>query len=171
MQDAIDRPLSKEALTERFRALCDDKRFADLPGKIEIDAWGRLIVSPASNRHGLIQARVSKRLAVLGGESLVEAAVLTRAGVLVADVAWVSPAFLEAHATESPYTQAPELCIEVVSPSNSTRELSDKVAAYLGAGAVEVWLLHPHDKRVEHFGNAGLRGDTAFQVDLTGVMD
>ena len=171
MQDAIDRPLSKEALTERFRALCEDKRFANLPGKIEIDAWGRLIVSPASNRHGLIQARLSKRLAVLGGESPVKVAVLARAGVLVADVAWVSPAFLQAHGMESPYTAAPELCIEVASPSNSPRELTDKVAAYLGAGAVEVWLLHPHDKRVEYFGNAGLLEDTAYPADLTGVMD
>ena len=40
-------------------------------------------------------------------------------------------------------TRAPELCIEVVSPSNSRKELREKVAAYLEAGAEEVWIRLP----------------------------
>ncbi len=58
----------------------------------------------------------------------------------VADVAWGSDAFIGAHGFATPYPAAPELCIEIVSPSNSAEEIREKVALYLLRGAVEVWL-------------------------------
>lgn len=35
---------------------------------------------------------------------------------------------------------APPVCIEVLSPSNSEREMQEKAALYFAAGAEEVWL-------------------------------
>lgn len=37
--------------------------------------------------------------------------------------------------------RAPELCVEVLSPSNTEPEMQQKTAAYLAAGALEVWLV------------------------------
>jgi Uma2 family endonuclease len=34
---------------------------------------------------------------------------------------------------------APEICIEVISSSNSKREISEKIALYFNQGALECW--------------------------------
>jgi Uma2 family endonuclease len=171
MAELIEAPLSPEELAERFRALCDDPRFANLPGKIELDLWGRIVMSPASNIHSLLQADLVPRLARLGGKVFTEASVSTRIGVLVADVAWLSPATWNELRTETPLSRAPDLCIEIVSPSNSRKELEEKVAAYLAAGALEVWLVLPKSKRVQVFTQAGEQRTSQFSVDLVGLFD
>ncbi len=44
----------------------------------------------------------------------------------------------------SPFSEgAPELAVEVLSPSNRPREMAEKVAQYLAAGALLVWVLNP----------------------------
>jgi Uma2 family endonuclease len=58
------------------------------------------------------------------------------------------------YGTTSPLPRAPELCVEVLSPTNSRPEMREKTAAYLAAGAVEVWLV-AEDGTVEMFGAAG----------------
>jgi Uma2 family endonuclease len=169
--EVISEPLSSEALGARYRELCADPRFANLPGKIELDVWGRILMSPANNFHGMVQTRLSQRLGPLGGQAFVEASVATQAGLLVADVAWASPEFVRAHDTETPFTRAPELCIEVASPSNSLKELHEKTAAYLASGAVEAWVAFPQSKRVEFFGIDGPLQASRYAVDLAGLFD
>jgi Uma2 family endonuclease len=36
--------------------------------------------------------------------------------------------------------RAPEICVEVLSPSNTSGEISEKIALYFEAGAREVWI-------------------------------
>ncbi|MBI4538894.1 MAG: Uma2 family endonuclease [Gemmatimonadetes bacterium] len=43
---------------------------------------------------------------------------------------------------------APNLCIEVVSPSNTAAEIREKVREYLGAGTAEVWVVDPQTRSV-----------------------
>lgn len=68
-------------------------------------------------------------------------------------------------------TRAPQICIEVVSPSNSVKELEEKKSAYLAAGAEEVWIIYPQSKRCEVYGRQGLLQCSARAVDLTGLFD
>ena len=166
MQELIEVPLSSDDLAARYRALCDDPCYANIPGKIELDAWGRMVMSPASNYHSALQALLVRKLAVLGGRPFVEASAVTSAGVLVADVAWASDDFMRVRGFETPYTRAPELCIEIVSPSNSRKELREKVAAYLEAGAVEVWIVFPQSNRIEFHGQEGLLLRSQYAIDL-----
>lgn len=170
VQEVIEAPLSSEELAVRYRGLCDDLRFANLPGKIELDVWGRIVMSPASYYHGLIQGRLCRRLAVLGGEASVEAPVVTPTGVLVADVAWASAEFVRVHGLEHPLKRAPELCIEVASPSNSLKELQEKIQAYLAAGAEEVWIVYQQSKRCEFYDKHGLMQHSTYGVDLAGLF-
>lgn len=170
MREVIEAPLSSEELAARYRALCEDPRFENLPGKIELDSWGRILMSPASNYHGVLQARLSHALAVLGGQALVEASVLTGVGLLVADVAWGSTEFMRVHGSETPFTRAPELCIEIASPSNSVKELREKVDGYLGAGAVEAWIAYPQTKRFEFFTKSGQARASSYAVELSGLF-
>ena len=169
--EIVEKPLSRAELAERFRDVCADPRFANVPGKIELDVWGRMVISPANNRQGLVQLEVGYRLRSLGGKGLVETSIATSAGVLVADVVWASTDFMARHGIETPFMSAPEICIEIASPSNSIKELREKVAAYLDAGAVEAWVMYPQSKRIEFFGQTGKLATTVFAVDLEGVFD
>jgi Uma2 family endonuclease len=169
-REVIEAPLSGEELAVKYRALCADPCYANVPGKIELDVWGRILMSPASNYHSAIQTALSGKLAALGGRAFVEACVLTPAGVLVSDVAWASEEFMRIHGFETPYSRAPELCVEVASPSNSREELNEKIAAYLEAGAEEVWIVYPQSKRCEFHGQQGLMQSSRFAVELADVF-
>ncbi|MFM9970143.1 MAG: Uma2 family endonuclease [Burkholderiales bacterium] len=170
--EVMEQPLSREALAQRFRDLCEDPRFANLPGKVELDAWGKIIVSPANNQHGLLQARLVELLRrSLGGSALVEASISTNPDLRVADVVWASDAFMQTHGRETPFSMAPEICIEVASPSNSARELREKLTAYLAVGAREAWIVYPMTKRIEFFDSAGPLPRTKFALELDRLFD
>jgi Uma2 family endonuclease len=109
---------------------------------VELNGEGTIEMSPASNRHGMRQADIAWTLrnGLAGGRVITECAVLTDIGVRVPDVAWASMEFLSKEGDNTPFTRAPEICVEVRSASNSAREMTEKVSAYLAAGAVEVWV-------------------------------
>ncbi|HLC17161.1 MAG TPA: Uma2 family endonuclease [Thermodesulfovibrionia bacterium] len=114
----------------------------NLPFKIELNEWGNIVMSPASNKHGYLQSelvgflRQHKR----GGKVITECSIDTLQGVKVADVVWGSEDFMRNNGLETPYQQAPEVCIEIVSPSNTEREIKEKINLYLSKGALEVWV-------------------------------
>lgn len=137
-----DRP-TPEALVRRWREILDDPALRDLPYKIELNARGQIEMSPASNLHGYFQHLVASELERLlpDGVVITEASVLTAIGVRVPDVVWSSRAFIEAHGMVTPFPRAPEICVEVLSPSNTREEIDEKIAAYIAAGAIEVWVV------------------------------
>jgi Uma2 family endonuclease len=142
-----------------------DKTLRNLPYKIELDRYGNIVMSPASNRHGRLQLFVGSFLERnLGGEAIAECSIDTSEGVKVADVAWCSPEFLARHGYETPYPAAPEICVEVRSPSNSREEIRTKVSLYLEKGAREVWIVFETGE-VCFFGPEGERRSSLFQVD------
>lgn len=109
------------------------------PFKIELNRWGRIEMSPASNRHGMVQVDVAADLRQRpGGRVIVECSIQTSDGVRVADVAWISDQRLARFGDTTPFTGAPELCVEIKSPTISWAEMHMKAALYLEAGAEEV---------------------------------
>lgn len=170
MQELIEAPLSREELAVRYRGLCEDPLFANVPGKIELDLWGRMVMSPPGAYHGLLQGRLCRMLAALGGETFVEVPIVTSVGLFAPDVAWASVQFMDLHGRENPLMAAPEICIEVVSPSNSVKELQEKREAYLATGAHEVWIVYPKSKRCEFHGAQGPLERSAHAVDLGGLF-
>jgi Uma2 family endonuclease len=169
--EVIEKPLTPAALSTMYQKMCEDPLFANIPGKIELDMWGRILMNPATPYHSKLQVRLARKLDVLGGEVYTEPPIATRAGLLVPDVAWASREIVSRQDEGKPFTRAPGLCIEVASPSNSRQELSEKVAAYLAAGAVEVWIVLPRSKRFEFYGRDGPLPQTAFEVDLSELFD
>ncbi|CAI8886098.1 Uma2 family endonuclease [Methylocaldum szegediense] len=142
-----------------------DKSLQDLPYKIELDRYGNILMSPASNRHGRLQVRIASLLErLLGGEAISECSIDTPEGVKVADVAWCSPEFLARHGYETPYSSAPEICVEIRSPSNSEEEIRFKVGLYLEQGAKEVWIVLETGS-VRFFGPEGERSESSFPID------
>ena len=116
-----------------------DPHLRDLPYKIELNKWGRIEMSPASNQHGLVQVDIATELRQRpGGRVLDKCSIQTTDGVRVADVAWVSDQRLAEFGSQTPYPRAPELCVEVMSPANTWAEMHMKAGLYLQAGADEV---------------------------------
>lgn len=70
-----------------------------------------------------------------GGEVITKCSIQTSDDVKVAEVAWASAIFIAEFGYATPYPKAPELCVEIVSPSNSKQEISEKVELYLAKGA------------------------------------
>ena len=128
----------------------------DLPFKIELNRYGKIEMSPASNKHGRLQLYLGSLLErkLKKGISLTECSIQTIEGVKVADVAWCSKEFIKSHGYETPYTNAPEICIEIVSPSNSKEEMLNKVSWYLQAGAKEVWVVWENEI-IEYYDGSG----------------
>ena len=158
---------SHEALALRWAALCNDPALRDLPYKIELNAFGTIEMSPASTRHARLHAAVAFQLALQlpQGVVLTECPVATDEGVRVPDVAWASAEFAARHGDATPLPQAPEICVEVRSPSNSDDEMAMKTRAYLGAGAVEVWeLSETGELRIVNV--HGLQATSSFGVEI-----
>lgn len=136
-----------------------DKSLQNLPYKIELDAKGRIIMTPASNRHGMYQIKIGALLdrMMRGGHAISEGSIETLDGVQVADVAWASNEFLKKQRTLTPFTHAPEICVEIVLSSNRRAEMDEKITLYLAKGAREVWLcdekghvtFHDHSGRLK----------------------
>jgi Uma2 family endonuclease len=116
----------------------------DLPFKIELNKWGKILMSPASNSHGHIQFEVGAKIrdGKQGhGKVITECSIQTSQGVKVADVAWISDDFFARYGYDTPYKRAPEICVEIVSPSNSKGEMEEKIELYLAKGGREVWIV------------------------------
>jgi Uma2 family endonuclease len=115
----------------------------DLPFKIELNKWGKVLMSPASNNHGRLQYEIGAYIDKHKGSGaiIMECSIQTADGVKVADVAWASDAFIAQYGYDTPYIKAPEICVEVTSTSNSKGEIDEKVQLYLARGAVEVWVV------------------------------
>ena len=125
-----------------WAAVCEDRNLRNLPYKIETDEYGQLIMSPTNYRHGRRQFKIGQRLALLlrGGESAIETAVQTSRGVKVADVTWAPHAFIARHDEASDLPEAPPICVEVISPTNTKGEITGKRELYFERGAREVWV-------------------------------
>jgi Uma2 family endonuclease len=138
-----DSRLSRAELRRRWEQLDDDPLIAAIPCKIELNEKGVIEVSPPTTRHGFLQAYVTRELARQRpeGTTFTECPVETDIGMRMPDVVWASAEFMARHGTEKQFRVAPDLCVEVLSPSNTLPEMAEKTAAYLAAGAREVWLV------------------------------
>jgi Uma2 family endonuclease len=54
---------------------------------------------------------------------------------------WLAPGRTELESGELVLRRAPEICVEIRSPGNSTAEMNEKRAHYFEAGAREVWIV------------------------------
>lgn len=124
-----------------WQQVCEHPNLKDLPFKIEINERGQIVMSPVKILHAIYQGEIEHLLRTLvkTGKSMPECAISTRKGTKVADVAWASPQRLERIKYETECSVAPEICIEVLSKSNTDEEIKEK-QLYFENGAYEVWI-------------------------------
>jgi len=114
---------------KRWDEIVNDPSLRDLPYKVETNHRGQIVLSPHTNRHTFQQKAVQKKLDELlsGGEAFQELAIATSGGTKQADVVWSSDdRMAEMRETGDPTTLAPEICVEVLSSSNTEEEIREK---------------------------------------------
>lgn len=157
-----------QALLVRWDEVLKEPTLRDLPYKIELNAWGKVEMTPASNRHSRLQAALAAQFdrQLIGGVAFTECSILTSIGIRCPDVAWASPEFIAAYGEITPYNRAPEICVEILSPSNVQAEIDEKTRAYLAAGAHEVWIVSEAGN-VRYFGPGGEKPRSDFPLAIS----
>lgn len=138
---------------EQWNEIVNDPALRELPYKVETNAQGQIILSPQTNRHSVQQKRIQDLLDEHAPEGMSppELALATSQGVKVPDVAWMSDGRWEQmQNTGDPSTLAPEICVEVLSESNTVDEMAEKRALYRDSGAEEVWIVE-QDGRIRFY--------------------
>jgi Uma2 family endonuclease len=127
-----------------WQEIVSDPTLEDLPHKVETNEQGQLILSPHTNRHSDLQEAIQDLLREHApeGRQPPEYALATPKGVKAPDVVWMSPEReREMASTGDPSTLAPEICVEVMSSSNTEDEMEAKRQLYRSVGAEEVWIV------------------------------
>jgi Uma2 family endonuclease len=127
----------------RWKEILADPELAKLPYRIETDQYGRILMSPPpASRHGRRQIKIGALLLQLlpEGETISECPVSTAGGIRAVDVAWLAPDRAEIGQDPIVFVRAPDICVEILSPSNTSSETDEKRVLYFDAGASEVWI-------------------------------
>ena len=143
--------------------VCADPNLRDLPFKIELNRLNQIVMSPAHPRHSRLQTKIARVLGDLmsDGEAIVELAIETKDSTKVPDVVWASNATIARRSNEISWLSAPEICVEVLSPANTTEEMDKKRFLYFERGAMEVWLCS-WDGNMTFYGTTGKLKNSEF---------
>ncbi len=154
----------------QWQDVLSDKSLQDLPYKIELNEYGKIEMSPASFIHSLLQGEIAQRLGGLpNGRVFTELAIQTSMGVRVPDVSWGTDDYVQKHIRDVFASNAPEICIEIISTSNSQKEMQDKIKLFINAGAREVWLV-TDDGSVSYYDETGQISVSFYKVNLNQLI-
>jgi Uma2 family endonuclease len=123
--------------------------------------WGQVVaLTRPKMKHAKLQSRLVRLLRPKAEHlGVVESEVAFRAlaeyDLRGADVAFVSRQRWDDTPDDDNLRGSPELVIEVLSPSNTRREMHEKATLYLATGAQEFWLLDAKQKNVTAVRHAG----------------
>ncbi|MGH9439396.1 MAG: Uma2 family endonuclease [Terriglobia bacterium] len=151
------------------KTLLTVEEFLRLPepvdGQLELIEGELVQMSPTMPLHNLIRDRL---LILLGtflkgralGTLLAEQAfILSEHTVRIPDLAFACEGRLK-DLRQLP-KGAPDLAIEVISPSNTLREMDQKISDYFAAGCKRIWVVYPEEREVYIHGVAGITRRTA----------
>jgi Uma2 family endonuclease len=139
---------------EQFARLDDDGNY-----RLELER-GRVIREPrAGEMHGSLIVRLGRFLDEFVeqhglGRVVADVGVITERApdtVRGPDIAFTSRARMNAQPQPGFLESAPDLCIEILSPSNRASRMQQKVTEYLDAGARLVWVIDPARKTATEY--------------------
>ncbi|MDQ3908658.1 MAG: Uma2 family endonuclease [Acidobacteriota bacterium] len=133
-----------------------DRRYELIKGVLKV-------MSPTKPLHGVICARLTVELGKFVADHDLGETFGAETGFLVetdpdtvvgADAAFVSRERLATVETwEKFFPFAPDLAVEVLSPSNTVQEIDEKVNFYFAAGSRAVWVFNPKRRTVAAYGS------------------
>lgn len=127
----------------RWYRLAHDPAYRGLPGILETNAVGQVIMEPPpENRHRLYQRAIVRLLETEldGGLAVHEQGIHTPEGTKVPDVIWAPVSYWKHGPDQYGRRKPPPLCVEVRSAFNTDAEITMKKDLYLRVGVDEVWV-------------------------------
>jgi Uma2 family endonuclease len=139
--------------TADLRGLADDER------RFELVQGDLFVMSPASTTHGHYAALLTAALVIYIQEKKLGRVFTAEAGfklqstptetVRAPDVAFVRAERIPPQAEQHGFWPlAPDLVVEIISPSETAAEVQAKVQDYLAAGTRLLWLVYPRTQTV-----------------------
>lgn len=135
---------NKALLLQRWQEILNDPQLDqyDNDYRIETDAKGHVLMSPRPpnihNRKAFLIAYILEQR--LGPSASGETRILTDQGIKVADAVWCPASRWPEDEQNDTFLAAPDICVEILSRSNTPLEIDQKRALYFAAGAREVWI-------------------------------
>jgi Uma2 family endonuclease len=147
------------AKRERMSTVEFEARFADGETRAELLRNEVILMSPATSLHGIHTMRVSLPIAHFVEEHALGVVCGAETGfviqhadgaesVLAPDMAYIAAERIPDPLPEGFWRIPPDLVVEIRSCSESQREVAQKAALWLGAGARLVWYVDPFRQQV-----------------------
>jgi len=138
--------------TNRLVTFAELEQMPDTDARCELRHGELVKVPPPKQGHHRIQHRLRRLLEALArdsGEVSTEFGfrVLPEYEYRIADVVFVSRDRWDAVPDDSYFEGAPDLVIQILSPSNTAAGILDKEQLCLGNGSVEFWVIDPKHKQ------------------------
>ncbi|WP_420627210.1 Uma2 family endonuclease [Candidatus Leptofilum sp.] len=114
-------------------------------------------MSPAGHSHGIIALNISSQLWLFVKQNKLGNVYAAETGFILArnpdtvrapDAAFVQQERLSHQPETGFFEGAPDLAVEVISPSETVDDVESKVIDYLNAGTQLVWLIYPRTRTV-----------------------
>jgi Uma2 family endonuclease len=135
-------------------------RLSDDGNRYELVKGELLTMSPTGGKHGVVAMRLSRVLANYIEDSDLGLTFAAETGfrleqdpdtVLAPDFAFVSKDRISTLPDDGYVRVAPDLVVEVISPSQSDKEMRLKAELWISLGVKRVWLVQPKKRTVELF--------------------
>ncbi|MCU0238581.1 MAG: Uma2 family endonuclease [Pyrinomonadaceae bacterium] len=125
-----------------WQEVTENPNLQNLPFKIELNEWGQIVMNPVKLGHSVYQGEIAHLMRIMRDDGFAspEVAIWTKKGTKVADVAWISDTLWKKLKGKAEADIAPEVCVEVISMSNSDAEMKQKRKLYFEQGASEIWI-------------------------------
>jgi Uma2 family endonuclease len=142
-------------------------------GRSELVRGELIMMAPAGYRHGRLVSRINSRLEVFVEQAGLGEVTGAETGFLIArnpdtvrapDVAFLTRDRVPATPPVGFYDGAPDLVVEILSPSDRASEVLGKVYDWLDAGCRAVWVVEPETKTVTVYRSRS-------QIVVLGVAD
>lgn len=119
-----------------WQEACEHPSLRNLPFKIELNEFGKIVMAPVRVNHSIYQAEIAHLMLLMcsDGKAMVECAIHTRMGTKAADVAWASRERFEQIRHEVECSIAPEVCVEVSPPATPLRKCAKNKGCTLKQG-------------------------------------
>ena len=141
--------------TTRLITFAEFERLPDPQfGRYELRHGEPVIVAPPKLKHSTVQRRLRRLLEAAAGEAgIVDSEFgfrpVPEGEFRIADVVFVSLARWQGIDLDGYFEGAPELVVEILSPSNTTSEMLDKKKLCLENGSREFWVVDIDHRQVE----------------------
>jgi Uma2 family endonuclease len=167
-------PAATSITAEQFLALPD--RYDQHGNRIkeELIEGEIVLMAPPSKRHDILKNRIARLLGRYGYDTNAQFDVLVatafQASEQNVDIPDVSVVRKDRIAVEEAILSgAPEIAVEVISPSETAAHVKSKVDAYLLNGSESVWIVYPDQRSIlvySHVGIRELRGSDSVEEPL-----